>query len=196
MQASPAPSPSRSPRVERRRARTRARILDAAARRFAEAGYGGATLDDIAEIADVSRGTLYSLSPGKEAIVADLLRPVLERAARGVAALRSHTPRRAVDGLVALYLELWHAHADALRVSQRLRDAPLGELAPLHGRFLDGLVAALDRAARAGLLRSGDGTFAGRMLFEVAVPLLQLCSTRPDGDRLFFESVRGLLLRE
>ncbi|WP_063740148.1 TetR/AcrR family transcriptional regulator [Amycolatopsis jejuensis] len=51
---------------------TRERILDAAARVFAEHGYGAGTTNRIAEEAWLSIGSLYQYYPNKDAILAEL----------------------------------------------------------------------------------------------------------------------------
>lgn len=52
---------------------TRERILDAAARVFAEHGYAAGTTNRIAERARVSIGSLYQYYPNKDAILAELI---------------------------------------------------------------------------------------------------------------------------
>jgi AcrR family transcriptional regulator len=185
-------------RVARRRAATRQQILHAASVRFAADGLDGVRLDQIADAADVARATLYSHFPSKEALVCAIVRPALETAAREAAALAGLGPRQAIDSLLALYLELWHRYPDALRIAYRAQDqgVSLGNLRGLHARFLRALMRALDRAQRARLLRLGDAALAAHTLARVAVPLLELYRDHPDTDRLFVESLRGLLLRD
>ncbi len=62
MPATPAPPPSRNsaPRVSKRRAETREKLLAAAADVFAERGFGRATVEEICEHAGFSRGAFYS----------------------------------------------------------------------------------------------------------------------------------------
>lgn len=48
------------PRVTKRRAETRARLIDAAFRVFAEKGYGHVTIEDVCEAAGYTRGAFYS----------------------------------------------------------------------------------------------------------------------------------------
>ena len=67
------------------RLETRDAILSAARRLFAERGYRGASLDEIAEVAGFSKGAVYSNWPSKEALFLELL-----DAAR---------PERPMDGL-------------------------------------------------------------------------------------------------
>ncbi|HEY3359663.1 MAG TPA: helix-turn-helix domain-containing protein [Polyangia bacterium] len=188
--------PAASPRRARHVAQTRARILQTAARRFAAAGIAGVRLDEIADAADVARGTLYNYFPTKDALVTAILRPVLEHAAAGVAGLAQLGPRRGVEALLALYLELWRRYPAELRCTARMEEQPLEELAPLHLAFLRGAIAVLERAARARLLRTGDAVLTARTLARVAVPLLELYEGEQPHTGLFLTAMRGLLLVE
>lgn len=51
---------AKPPRVTKRRAETRARLMDAAFRVFAEKGYGHVTIEDVCEAAGYTRGAFYS----------------------------------------------------------------------------------------------------------------------------------------
>lgn len=187
-----------SPRVERRRLADRDRILRAAAARFAEAGPERVRLDEIAELADVARGTLYSHFPSKEALTIELMRPVLEDATTQLReADRARTARDRVSALMQVYLRLWERHADALRLAHRMMQSgdPAGG-AQIHMAFVGGVVALLARAGKVGILRAPTPELAARTLARVAVPLLELYAPQPGGDALFVEAVRGLLLKD
>ncbi len=58
---------------ERRRAETRARLLEAAAELFAERGIDGSSIDAIAEAADRTSGAVYDHFGGKEGVLFALL---------------------------------------------------------------------------------------------------------------------------
>jgi hypothetical protein len=119
--------------------------------------------------------------------------PVLEFASARAAALGRCRPPEALDGLLALYLELWRAYPDALRIADKARDIPVGRVGALHARFIRGVMQVLQRAGSAGLLRVGDPALAGRVLRHAAVPLLELYAGQAEWERLFRESVLGLL---
>ncbi|MBI2698618.1 MULTISPECIES: TetR/AcrR family transcriptional regulator [Mycobacterium] len=51
---------AKPPRVTKRRAETRARLMEAAFRVFAEKGYGHVTIEDVCEAAGYTRGAFYS----------------------------------------------------------------------------------------------------------------------------------------
>lgn len=183
-------------RVERRRAATRDRILAAAARAFAVAGPDAVRLDEVAEASDVARGTLYSHFRTKEALLGAIVGPVLEQGARHTAALSRLPPREAVEGLLNLYLELWHGYPDALRIAYKAQDAPIGEAGAQHVKFVRGVMRVFEHAGDAGVLRGGDPALAGHVLRQVAVPLLELYGGRGDADQLFLDSLRSLLLTD
>ena len=187
--------PSSSPRLARRREETRQRILRVAARRFGAQGVHGVRLDEVADEADVARGTLYNYFPTKESIVLAILEPVLKVAEQRVRPMAALGPRRGVDALLALFLELWRDHGAALRVVHQMPQ-PLGELAKLHRSFLDGVLGVFERSARSGILRTRDGALAARIIGRVAIPLLELYDGHPRAEALFLESVRALLLEK
>src|SRR5690606_26236644 len=83
-------------RRDRERLARRRAMLDAARSVFAEKGYDGATLDEIAERAEFGKGTLYNyFEGGKEAILFALVDEVFD----GLAALvREHFADEAQQG--------------------------------------------------------------------------------------------------
>ncbi|MGW8724904.1 TetR/AcrR family transcriptional regulator [Streptomyces sp. NPDC055808] len=91
------------PRKQPRQVRaelTRQRILDAAARVFAEHGYAAGTTNRIAERARVSIGSLYQYYPNKDAILVELLTRHLDA---GMAALSRHQdepPPKSIEGVM------------------------------------------------------------------------------------------------
>jgi AcrR family transcriptional regulator len=184
------------PRVERRRAEARERIMASAAKQFAAAGADAVRMDQVAEAADVARGTLYSHFPTKDELLGAIVEPVLELAARRASALGRSAAHEALDGLLGLYLDLWREYPDALRIAHKAVDIPVGRVGALHGRFIKGVMEVLGKAGRAGLLRAGDPALAGHVLRQVAVPLLELYDGQPECEALFRDSVRGLLTKD
>jgi AcrR family transcriptional regulator len=74
--ATPPPASGRRPRratQAERRSRTRKRLLDAAGKVFARRGYEGATLDEITEVAELSKGAVYYNFASKEELFLTLL---------------------------------------------------------------------------------------------------------------------------
>jgi AcrR family transcriptional regulator len=144
-------------RREVSKVRTRRAILAAAQACFAEAGIGGATMDEIAERADVSRGTLFNYFVSKGDIVAALMR----RRADGFATLidrESGADRTIVERLRSVFAQ----SVDALQQS-----------APLSRRLLDPSEQGWSAAA-------GGWDVSERLIHAFT----RLMTTAPDADRL------------
>jgi AcrR family transcriptional regulator len=99
---------------ERRREQTREHLLSAAAQVFAERGFHGATLDEVAAVAGFTKGAVYSNFKSKD----DLFLALLEsRYQSGMASLRSFLdetegPRQAADFLGRLAADLDEASTE------------------------------------------------------------------------------------
>ena len=104
-----------------RRARTRAALLEAAARGFSRYGYGNLVLEKVASEAGYTRGALYHLFAGKEELALAVVDWVAETWERDVwePAQRANTP---VDVLVALARgHIVFCRRDIARVMMALR---------------------------------------------------------------------------
>jgi TetR/AcrR family transcriptional regulator len=92
------------PSVRARGARTRERILDAAEAVFAERGFDGATLRDVAARVGIRNPSLYNHFDSKESLYAAVLergmRPVLELLSRWVEERGAETTSRSIVELV------------------------------------------------------------------------------------------------
>jgi len=112
--------PRKTP-TQQRAWRTRERIVAAAARVFAEHGYGSGTTDRIAAEAGLSIGSLYQYFPNKGAILAALTQAHLENAS-GV--VRTHLAERRplADWLPELTRALVDLHAADPRLHRVLFD--------------------------------------------------------------------------
>ena len=97
----------KAPNQARSRATVEA-IVHAGARVLADRGWAGFTTNRVAEVAGVSIGSLYQYFPGKEAILAELIRrkrAVMLAAFQAVAADHGLDLDAAIDGLVAAGIE-------------------------------------------------------------------------------------------
>jgi AcrR family transcriptional regulator len=138
-----APGRRRLTRAEAKE-QTRQRLLDSAARVFADKGFAGASLEEISEAAGYSTGALYSNFQGKEELFLDLLRTRWSRAI----ARRAEVVAKALDDEVAGGADLFDALSRfAVQLSERDREfAALGAelwLYAIRNPEAMGLVAAM-----------------------------------------------------
>lgn len=89
------------------KARTRERLLDAAARVFAQKGLAGASVDEIAEAAGYSIGAVYSNFGGKEQLFVELLKErANDRITRAAEIMADAEPGEALRSMGQLVIEV------------------------------------------------------------------------------------------
>ena len=141
---------------------SRQRILAVARTEFAERGFGGARLQDIARQAGLSHPTLLYHFDSKEALYGAVIESaVTDWAAETEAAVSTVlTGFEQVASIVEAVFRFFEGHEDFVRIVRReategggrLEDAMVGSLRP----FLDRAVGFLEREMRAGRLREHD----------------------------------------
>lgn len=136
--------PRKVPSQERAR-RTVERILAAAEVVFDEAGYAGATTNEIAREAGISIGSLYQYFPHKDALLVELAHRHVDSMMTAVDTYTSTVASDAVDidtilndlvGLLVAQHELDHLHAIIAHQAPRTRELER-ELARARERFID-----------------------------------------------------------
>ena len=119
-----------------RQARTevyRQHLLEAAVRVFAERGFEATKVQDIAQEADLSLGTIYSVFPGKQ----ELYEAILAEHGQALLALvqavhdRKVPARDTLDALIDVYIDYFVGHPDFLRM--HLRSGASWALGPVLG---------------------------------------------------------------
>lgn len=163
---------SRGPR--RLKGTTRERILQAADRLWSERGVRGASLDDIARAASVTKPAVYYWFPDKNALFTEVISSVLEEHGTG---LRSATRQgtRARERLVSALTYLLRARCNGPRL---LREGGLAltvdqtsqARSALFRHFFSPLQQVLDEGIRAGQLRPLDSAFVTQTLFNLIEP--------------------------
>lgn len=154
------PVADRSQRTELARAARREVILDAARRVFAERGFRGTTIADIAEEAHIALGTIYLYFASKEDVFAALNQRLAEIIAGAINdGVADTSLAESVRRRVANVFDVCAANRDLVQlvvlntdpesaVTRRLREAEKRRNQPMVG--------TLDVAVRAGLIRKGD----------------------------------------
>jgi AcrR family transcriptional regulator len=154
------------------RARVRqGRILDAALSVFTKRGYREASVDEIAEAAQTSKGGVYFHFPGKQTIFRALLdlsaRRLLERVETAIA-LRTD-PMAKADAALTTVLDAFADHRSLARLFmvEALSAGPEFQerLLQIHEDFINVIRRHLDEAIAQGLVQPLDTGIASRAWF-------------------------------
>lgn len=136
---------------ERKKAKTRAAIREAAMRLFEQQGYPATTVDQIAEAAEVSQSTFFRYFPTKEDVVlTDDYDPAL------IAALLAQPPgMHPIDAVAEAIREVFGRMTAAEVAAETRRQRLFADVPELRGRVLQQSAAATDLLARALARREG-----------------------------------------
>ncbi len=182
---------------------TRQRLLDAAETVFADKGYHGAAVDDIARASDSSKGGFYFHFPNKEAIflaLVDSLTPRLEAAIeRAISA--EPDPVEQLDAALRTVFEMFSSHR---RLSKILLVEAVGlghgfdeKLMLVRGRFAAMIQRRLDLAIQGGRIPSVDTETVAWAWFGAINEIVTrwLVSGQPRRLEDAYPTLRALLLR-
>ena len=150
---------------ERKKLRTRATLVDVAARLCAQQGYGKTTVDQIAAAAEVSPRTFSRYFPNKEAVIGALMEEASDRVAEALA----HQPLDITE-----HEALVRAHVEVFRATER------GEQGAMSFDSISGFLSIVNSTPMLGLASftfRPDGSthavaeaIAGRMAVPVTHP--------------------------
>jgi AcrR family transcriptional regulator len=150
----PSLGPQQLTRRERERQTRRQEIIAAARTVFARKGFNDATLDDVAELAEFGKGTLYNYFESKEALFASVLQDAFDRVMKIAAeALKPGEPfekriETFVRGELGFLFHMPEGMYLMMRETHHLRDTgsnPMMQLLPQLLRMLGDTIAAEQR---------------------------------------------------
>jgi AcrR family transcriptional regulator len=138
--------------------RTRARLLQAAERVFAELSYNDASIVKITEAAGVGQGTFYLYFPGKAEIFDELVRDLNHRVRRTMSEAAEQGRTRIESELLGFraFFRFTAEHPALYRIIRQAEFASPQTLQFHYDRIVDGYVAALERAMDAGEVERRD----------------------------------------
>src|SRR6202453_5033669 len=151
-------------------------ILEHATRLFAERGYDGTTLQDIADAIGITRPGLYNYISSKEQLLAELVRDVSENTVRIVRGVRLRTDLSSVEKLRAVVRALVLQRAGAperFRVLDRTEAALPEEVAALHLKARREVLAEMRTLIEEGVSR---GEFRPRDERLAALSVIGMCN--------------------
>lgn len=161
-------------RREREKESRRREILAAAHQVFSERGYAGATLDEVARVAEYAKGTLYSYFPSKSELFAALVEREFDLLVADMreAVAANADPAAAVRAAILVMLEYVDVHADFLRIAISHQD-PCGRpdaakirdiIAARIGEVVDVVGRRMAEGIAAGYFKNYDPAMVGYLL--------------------------------
>jgi TetR/AcrR family transcriptional regulator len=193
-------------RVVRRQTRTRAAILDAAERAFIRGGYHGVRMEDLAEEADVSVGSIYGHFGNKDGLYLAITERATELFGEYMAAAyaTSASPLEQVMAAGDAYLRFHLEHPGAFRfiafdgVETRVPEVDSATHARITGRtaeLLEGFRERIAAAVAAGEASTDvDPTLTSRFLWGAWNGMIAL-GLRSDGLALSEEQISACVLQ-
>jgi AcrR family transcriptional regulator len=175
-------------RTQRRRQRTNAAILDAAQAAFAAGGYDTASIEQIAEAADVAVGSVYNHFGSKEGLLWAVAERALgtDEAYMDAAYLPDRSPFERIQAAGVAYARFAVEHPEPFRLlafPHRPQSGPAAETAQRVAERVDAtnrrLVAAIQAGIDAGVLRDVPAEETATFLWAAWNGVLAL-SWRPD----------------
>jgi AcrR family transcriptional regulator len=190
-------------RGERRKARTVAAILEAAERRFLRHGFHGTTVEEIAEAADVSVGSIYVHFQSKEGLYLALIERALEVEERYMdeAFRPTLSLGQQLFGAGSAYLRFYLDHPGYFRILAfpHLDSRPEDSVPFAAQRLAERAEAQVRRVAsvielgvRTGAARQVDPNRAARFMWGAWTGVIAL-NLRPDRLRLDDRELRAVL---
>lgn len=191
------------PGATRDKEATRARLLDAAERVFAEKGYHGTVVEDIIRASDSSKGGFYFHFPNKQAIFLSLVDALVPKLASTVdrAIATQSDPVAQLDAALVTVLDLFSRHR---RLSKILLVEAVGlghgfdeRLMRTRAQFAAMIQGHLDRAVEAGAIVPLDTETASWVWFGAINELVVrwLVSGQPERLDDILPTLRTTLLR-
>ena len=164
---------------QKRAEETRGRILDAAVRKFAIAGYDAASVDDICAEAGVSKGAFYHHYPTKQAIFLALMQGWLGMIDMGMEAVRAESVPQTLIKMTDLLPGVFAAAEDRLPMflefwMQASRDEKVWKamIAP-YRHYQEHFARLVEEGITEGSLKpTTDAQVAAQVIVSLAVGLV------------------------
>jgi AcrR family transcriptional regulator len=157
---------------------TRGRILDAAVRKFAMAGYDAASVDEICAEAGVSKGAFYHHFPSKQAVFLALMNGWLTMIDMGMDAVHKDTFPETLVQMTGLMPGVFAAAEDRLPMFlefwlQASRDEKIWQaiIAP-YRHYQERFIKMVEDGIKEGSLKPVDPQVASQTIVSLAVGLV------------------------
>ncbi len=145
---------------------TKQRLLDAARVIFADRGYSGASVREVARRAGVSIGCLYLYFPNKQQLYTGLLQSQMDEFLARLNGLRTEKPEEALRKIIDLYMEI--AVTKTKMLSTGIKEYDLEFRKPFRQTFIKAqhrfIVDIIDKGIRDGVFRPMDRNAAALVI--------------------------------
>lgn len=183
-------------RIDRRRARNRDAILVAAEQLFGARGIEAVSIDEIAEAADIAKGTVYNHFEDKDALAAEIAAQARADGEARVAAANAGIAdpvRRTVRGIL-VFARFAFERPDRARAMVRLTPSAWDPHAAVNDGLRHDIAAGLAAGVFPGVtLETGTMVVMGAA-YVLTARLIGLRPSRADAERLARE-MTGAMLR-
>jgi len=181
--------------IHKRVADTKHRVCEVAARLFNSKNIDAVSVEAIVMEAGIARSTFYRFFDDKEDLLKKIIVPVFEQARQHLEALDPDSPEEIVNGIADSYLAVWRDQPDALVLTSGI-GVKLFELVQTeHNEYADTIVRLMHTLNNARLLRNDEPRLSAVLLAQTAVRILQACTTHPQFENIYRNTLRGLLLK-
>ena len=188
--------------TQQRSEETRGRILEAAVRKFAVAGYQAASVDDICNEAGVSKGAFYHHFPSKQSVFLALMNGWLGMIDVGMEAVQMETVPETLIQMTDMLPGVFAAAEDRLPMFlefwlQASRDETIWKaiIAPYH-HYQEHFAGLIEKGIAEGSLKPTDPQVAAQVIVSMAVGLVLQGVLDPhsaDWEKTASESMRILM---
>ena len=120
--------------------KTRQHIMDVALKLFAENSVGSVTLEEIAEKANIARGTLYNHFSNKDDLLFSIVQPVAEESSALLDELIRSRQKISLDDILLSYLKMWKKYRNFLRLNNKLEPYLIGLIGKNLNKAMDDIL--------------------------------------------------------
>ena len=172
----------------------RERIVRESATLFLAHGFESVSVDQIVAAAEIARSSFYRFFRGRDEVLASIIRPVFESGVSTMREIAQRPAREIMGGLLDMYLRLWSAGPDALRLATRM-GVYFHLFEDVHGAYREMLTELIRRVQPTGTLLNDSADYSARLIARSAVAVLEVYRDDPRHELLFRRTMSGLLLK-